>query len=131
MKRLLWASIFLLVGCSDASVKNISFDAEVPMIQEVSRYLENDDGITEAIIIATPDEWLVTYQVNARHRWSKKKHEQDVKDSLTKIIDANSVTVSNDFKLFYESKKLMNNEVTPEKVKEKLKELKELKEEQT
>ena len=63
-------------------------------------------------------------------KWGKKKHLNSLKKSIEKIDSSQKFSISNDYKLFIESEKLLDVR-DEKKIKDKLKELKKLMEEET
>ena len=63
-------------------------------------------------------------------KWRKKKHLNSLKKSIEKLDKSQNFTISNDYKLFLESKKLLKKR-DDEEIKKRMKELKKLMEEET
>ena len=130
-KILVVALLFFLAACGEeVAVQTNELQQNTAIQQEIERKLKEDDAITEANIISVNDEWLISYQMKPLEKWGKKKHLNSLKKSIEKIDSSQKFSVSNDYKLFIESEKLLDVR-DEKKVKDKLKELKKLMEEET
>ena len=130
-KILVVALLFFLTACGDEVViQTNELQKNTEIQQEIERKLKEDDAITRANIISVNDEWLISYQMKPLDKWDKRKHLNALKKSIEKIDSSQNSSISNDYKLFIESKKLLDVR-DEKKVKKKLKELKKLMEEET
>ncbi len=130
-KILVVATLFLLTACGDEVViKSNEQQNNKTLQKEIEQKLMEDEAITKANIISVNDEWLITYEMNPLEKWGKKKHLNSLKKSIEKLDSSQKFTISNDFKLFLESEKLLEKQ-DEKKIKKKMKELKKLMEEET
>lgn len=130
-KILVVALLLLLTACGDEVVIQSNEQQNNETIQkEIEQKLMEDEAITKANIISVNDEWLITYEMKPLEKWRKKKHLNSLKKSIEKLDSSQNFTISNDFKLFLESKKLLEKK-DDEEIKKRMKELKKLMEEET
>lgn len=123
--------LFFLTACGDEVViETNELDKNTTIQHQVERKLKEDDAITRANIISVNDEWLIAYEMKPLDKWNKRKHLKDLKKSIEKIDSSQNFSISNDYKLLIESKKLLDVQ-DEKKLKNKLKELKKLMEEET
>lgn len=100
------------------------------MSKEIQKLLEEAKEIEEANVVFMQNELFVAMQLKPFDKWKKQKYEKDWKKKLEKKFPDETVHVSTDFKLFWESTKLMD-EKNHEKVLEKIQKLKKLAKEET
>ena len=130
-KILVVVLLFLLTACGDEVVIQSNEQQNNETIQkEIEQKLKEDEAITKANIISVNDEWLITYEMKPLEKWRKKKHLNALKKTIEELDSSQNFTISNDFKLFLESKKLLEKQ-DEEKIKKRMKELKKLMEEET
>ena len=130
-KILVVATLFLLTACGDEVVIQSNEQQNNKTLQkEIEQKLKEDEAITKANIISVNDEWLITYEMNPLEKWRKKKHLNSLKKSIEELDSSQKFTISNDFKLFLESEKLLEKR-DEKKIKKRMKELKKLMEEET
>ena len=130
-KILVVVLLFLLTACGNEVVIQSNEQQNNKTIQkEIEQKLMEDEAITKANIISVNDEWLITYEMKPLEKWRKKKHLNSLKKSIEKLDSSQNFTISNDFKLFLESKKLLKKQ-DDEEIKKRMKELKKLMEEET
>ena len=122
---------FILAGCNDEqkiTVYQSVYDTEKE--SEVYDMLEQSKDIEQANVIFINDELFVALQVKPWKGLTKEKIEKKWQDKLEKEYPDLQVVVSSDFKMFWESTKLMEEE-DRQKVSEKVDKLKKLAKEET
>ncbi|MEK4629790.1 MAG: YhcN/YlaJ family sporulation lipoprotein [Solibacillus sp.] len=135
MQKGIWfvCLMLLLVGCNDREKVTIypstSTDDE-QQAQEIKRLIEKSDQVEEANVVFMHNELFVALQLKPLKKWNKQKIENQWKEKLESQYTNQTVHVSTDFKLFWESSKLMEEKDT-EKVLDKIQQLKKLAKEET
>lgn len=135
MQKGIWfvCLMLLLVGCNDREKVTIypstSTDDE-QQAQEIKRLIEKSDQVEEANVVFMHNELFVALQLKPLKKWNKQKIENQWKEKLESQYTNQTVHVSTDFKLFWESSKLMEEKDT-EKVLDKIQQLKNLAKEET
>ena len=135
MQKGIWfvCLMLLLVGCNDREKVTIypstSTDDE-QQAQEIKRLIEKSDQVEEANVVFMHNELFVALQLKPLKKWNKQKIENQLKEKLESQYTNQTVHVSTDFKLFWESSKLMEEKDT-EKVLDKIQQLKKLAKEET
>ena len=134
MRKILLAvcCCLVLVGCGDTEEKLSTFyathdDEKASKIEDV---LQQEKDIEHANIIFVEDKILVAMQVKPWLRYKKKKIEKKVEEDLKKEFPNADLIVSTDFKLHWESQKLIDNN-DKEKLNEEVDQLKKLAKEET
>lgn len=132
MKKLvfpLFLSIFLF-GCNEEEKTIEVNNASGEEVEEVTTVIENKDEIYSGRAIFVEDQLLVAVQAKPWLDYKKTKIEKDLKEQLNERFPNYEITVSADYKLYWEAQKLLTEEDT-EKVKEKVEKLKKLSKEET
>ncbi|MBB5149243.1 YhcN/YlaJ family sporulation lipoprotein [Ureibacillus thermosphaericus] len=119
----------LLVGCNDEKTLEVN-NANGEEVKEVAAIIKNEDEINSGRAIFVEDQLLVAVQAKPWLDYKKTKIEKNLKKKLEEILPEYDITVSSDYKLYWEAQKLLKEEDS-EKVKEKLEKLKKLKKEET
>ncbi|WP_096550524.1 YhcN/YlaJ family sporulation lipoprotein [Ureibacillus thermosphaericus] len=119
----------LLVGCNDEKTLEVN-NANGEEVKEVAAIIKNEDEINSGRAIFVEDQLLVAIQAKPWLDYKKTKIEKNLKKKLEEILPEYDITVSSDYKLYWEAQKLLKEEDS-EKVKEKLEKLKKLKKEET
>lgn len=123
--------LLLLAGCNDREkVLTYAMTDNVQNQQEVEKLLEEDSAIEQANILVIEDELFVAMQLKPMEKWNRQKIEQDWQKKLEKQFSDSTVNVSADFKMFWESTKLME-EKDQQKMMKELSQLKKLAKEET
>ncbi|AMO84461.1 YhcN/YlaJ family sporulation lipoprotein [Solibacillus sp. FSL W7-1472] len=123
--------LFILAGCNDREkVATYSMTDNVQNQQEVEKLLKEDDAIEQANLLVFEDELFVAMQLKPFKKWNREKIEKDWKKKLEDKFSDSKVNVSSDFKMFWESTKLME-ENNQKKMLKELHELKKLAKEET
>ena len=132
MRKILAVALLLfLTACGDDVVIQSNEQQHNTSIQQkIEEKLKADEAITKANIISVNDEWLISYEMKPLEKWRKKKHLNSLKKEIEKIDSSQKFIISNDYKLFIESEKLLELR-DDKKIKSKMKELKKLMEEET
>lgn len=123
--------LLLLAGCNDREkVVTYSMTDNVQNQQEVENLLEEDSAIEQANLLVIEDELFVAMQLKPLEKWNREKIEKDWKKKLEQQFSDSTVNVSADFKMFWESTKLMQ-EKDQKKILKELHHLKKLAKEET
>lgn len=123
--------LLLLAGCNDREkVVTYGMTDNVQNQQEVEKLLKADTAIEQANILAIEDELFVAMQLKPLEKWNRQKIEKEWQKKLEKQFSDSTVNVSADFKMFWESTKLME-EKDREKMLKELHQLKKLAKEET
>lgn len=123
--------LLLLAGCNDREkVVTYSMTDNEQSQQEIEKLLEEDSAIEQANILVIEDELFVAMQLKPMKKWNRQKIEQDWQKKLEKQFSDSTVNVSTDFKMFWESTKLIE-EKDQQKMLNKLDHLKKLSKEET
>ena len=122
----------VLVGCGNTEEKLSTFyatydDEKASKIEDV---LQQEKDIEHANIIFIEDKILVAMQVKPWLRYKKQKIEKRIEESLKKEFPNADLIVSTDFKLHWESEKLIDKN-DKEKLSDEVDQLKKLSEEET
>lgn len=131
MKKLvfpIFLSVFLF-GCNDEKTLEVN-SMNGQEVEEVTTIMKNEDDIYSGRAILVEDQLLVAIQAKPWLDYKKTKIEKNLKKKLEEILPEYDITVSSDYKLYWEAQKLLKEEDS-EKVKEKLEKLKKLKKEET
>ena len=122
----------VLVGCGDTEEKLSTFYAtyDEEKANKIEEALEQEKDIEHANIIFVEDKILVAMQVKPWLRYKKKKIEKNVEEDLKKEFPTADLIVSTDFKLHWESTKLIDQN-DKEKLKDEVDQLKKLSKEET
>ena len=130
-KILVVALLFFLTACGDEVVIQSNEQQQNSTIQkEIEKKIKEDKAITRANIVSVNDEWLISYEMKPLEKWRKQKHLKSLKKSIEEIDSSQKFIISNDYKLFIESEKLLKKQDDKE-IKKRMKELKKLMEEET
>ncbi|WP_339288989.1 hypothetical protein [Ureibacillus sp. FSL K6-0786] len=131
MKKLvfpIFLSVFLF-GCNDEKTLEVN-SMNGQEVEEVTTIMKNEDDIYSGRAILVEDQLLVAIQAKPWLDYKKTKIEKNLKKKLEEILPEYDITVSSDFKLYWEAQKLITEEDS-EKVKKQLNKLKKLKKEET
>jgi len=110
----------LLMGCNDEKTLEVN-NLGGEEAEEVKAIMENEESIYSGRAIFVEDQLMVAVQAKP---WL------DYKKKLKESFPEYDITVSSDYKLYWEAQKLLDEEDS-EKVKEKVEKLKKLKKEET
>ncbi|MEK4285568.1 MULTISPECIES: hypothetical protein [Ureibacillus] len=131
MKKLvfpIFLSVFLF-GCNDEKTLEVN-SMNGQEVEEVTTIMKNEDDIYSGRAILVEDQLLVAIQAKPWLDYKKTKIEKNLKKKLEESFPEYDITVSSDFKLYWEAQKLITEEDS-EKVKKQLNKLKKLKKEET
>lgn len=121
----------LLAGCgSEEKVEMYQHIDDKEKKTELKEMVEKSKDIDQANVILVGDKLLAAIQVNPWKRYKKQKIESEWQKKLEKKYPNLKVVVSTDFKLYWESTKLLE-EADRQKVKDKIDSLKKLAKEET
>lgn len=131
-KALLGISLVLiLTGCGDREkVMTYSKTDNTQHQQEVEKLFEKDSDIEQVNILVIENEIFVAMQLKPLKKWNRQKIEDRWQKKLEKQYEGSTVNVSADFKMFWESSKLME-EKNQKKMMKELQHLKKLAKEET
>jgi len=121
--------LFFLMGCNDEKTLEVNTTSGQEA-EEVTTILENEEEIYSGRAIFVEDQLLVAVQAKPWLDYKKTKIEKNLKKKLEERFPEYDITVSSDYKLYWEAKKLLDEE-NSEIVKEKVEKLKKLKKEET
>lgn len=128
---LFFAFICLLAGCNDREKIVVYPNNEnAQQREEVQQMLNDAKGIDQANVVLLNKELFVAIQLKPFEKWNKQKIEKQWQKKLQDKFSNQNVHVSTDFKLFWESSKLMEQQ-DQQKVLDELKHLKKLAKEET
>ncbi|MGE7022826.1 YhcN/YlaJ family sporulation lipoprotein [Solibacillus cecembensis] len=121
----------LLVGCGEREkVFVYQSGNEEQNKQEIQHLLKEADVVDEANVIFLNDELFVAIQVKPWKKWNRMKVEESWQKKLEQKFTNLNVTVSTDFKMFWETTKIID-EQGQQDVQEKIHDLKKLAKEET
>ena len=123
-------TILLLSGCG-AQEKIATYEQTNAQEkqQQIKTQLEDAKEIDSANIVVIHDEIFVALQVKPWRKWNKQKIESQWQKKLEEEFPNDTVNVSTDFKMHWESTKLL--EQNQQKAMDKITELKKLVKEKT
>lgn len=123
--------LLLLAGCNEQEhIRSYSKTSNEQLQNQVAQIMKENDAVESANIIALENELFVAMQLKPFSKWKKQKIETQWQQKLEKQFEENAVLISADFKLYWESSKLLN-ESNQQKVLEELHRLKKLSKEET
>lgn len=123
--------ILILTGCGDREkVVTYSKTDKTQHQHEVEKLFEKDSEIEQVNIVVIENELFVAMQLKPLKKWNRQKIEDRWQKKLEKQFAGSTVNVSADFKMFWESTKLME-EKDQKKMLEELQHLKKLSKEET
>ena len=130
-KWLVAVLLLLLAGCSEQEkIRSYSKTSNEQLKHQIAQIMKENDAIESANIIALENELFVAMQLKPFSKWKKQKIEKQWQQKLEKQFEENVVLISADFKLYWESSKLLD-ESNEQKVLEELHRLKKLSKEET
>lgn len=119
-----------LIGCNNEEKTIEVNNASSSDVEEVTTIIENNNEIYSGRAIFVEDQMLVAVQAKPWLDYKKTKIEKKLKEQLEEKFPNYEITVSADYKLYWESQKLLKEEDT-EKVMDKVEKLKKLSKEET
>ena len=123
--------LILLAGCGrEEKVEMYQHINDTEKKEELKEMVEKSKDIDQANVILIDDKLLAALQVTPWKRYKKQKIESEWQKKLEKKYPNLKVTVSTDFKLYWESTKLLEEE-NRKKVIDKIDSLKKLAKEET
>lgn len=111
MKKLvfpIFLSVFLF-GCNDEKTLEVN-SMNGQEVEEVTTIMKNEDDIYSGRAILVEDQLLVAIQAKPWLDYKKTKIEKNLKKKLEEILPEYDITVSSDFKLYWEAQKLITEE---------------------
>lgn len=121
--------VLLLAACTQ-NEKITVYDEQNDKTKEIKHQLENSKEVDKANIVVIDDEILVAIQVKPWLSFKEQKTEKEIQERLTKEMPHYDILVSSDFKLYWETSKLID-EKDHQNVNQKVKDLKKLAKEET
>ena len=123
--------LLLLAGCSEReNVMTYKNSNDDKLQSEVAQLFKEDDQIEHANILLVENEIFVALQLKPFSKWNKQKIEKKWQKKIEEQFEEKTVLVSTDFKLYWESSKLLE-EKSQQKVQTELQHLKKLSKEET
>lgn len=117
-------SILILSGCTDEE-KLIVYGS--PQNEEkLESALKEEDYIDKSTVIQQDDKMLITVQIKPWDKWNTAKLEKKLQKKFDKLYPEKDVTVSADYKIFYEANKVKKEGLKDDEITDKIKELKKL-----
>ena len=121
----------LLAGCGSGAGEIRVSGGEPEENQKVEKVLKEEDGrIVSAVAVFVEEDLLVGVQVKPLSRFSKTKIEEELTKEMEKAFPEETVTLSADLKIFWETDKLDELE-EEEKLHKKVETIKSLSKEET
>lgn len=133
MKRVIAiaGACLLLAGCGAGAGEIRVAGGEPEENQKVEEVLKEEDGrIVSAVAVFVKEDLLVGIQVKPLSRFSKTKIEEELTKELEKAFPEETVTLSADLKIFWETDKLDELE-EEDKLHKKVETIKSLSKEET
>jgi len=119
-----------LTGCNDDQKTLEVNDIGGEESEKVKIIMENEEEIYSGRAIFVEDQLLVAVQAKPWLDYKKTKIEKNLKKKLEESFPEYDITVSSDYKLYWEAQKLLKED-DGEKLKKKVEKLKKLKKEET
>jgi len=133
MKKI-WLSallLLLLVGCNERDQVEMYTNTNDTQLQnEVAQLFKQEDAVEKVNILLVENELFVAMQLKPFSKWNKQKIEHKWQQKIEQQFEQQTVLVSTDFKLYWETSKLLE-EKSQHKVLQKLQDLKKLSREET
>ncbi|WP_042471264.1 YhcN/YlaJ family sporulation lipoprotein [Bacillus ndiopicus] len=131
VRRFLGIAIcLLLLSACGAKEKIVAYDEQDEKTKEIRQEIEKMNNIHKAKIVVVDSDIIVAIEVKPLHSFKEQKIASDLQKKLEKKWEHYDVLVSSDFKLLWETDKLMS-EQNKQKVNEKIEHLKKLAKEET
>lgn len=116
--------IFILSGCAEKE-KFIVYGS--PQNEEkLEAALKEEDYIDRSTVIQQEDKMLVTVQIKPWDKWKTAKLEKKLQKKFDELYPDTDVTVSADYKIFYEANKVKKEGLKGEEIKDRIKDLQKL-----
>ena len=123
--------LLFLTGCTEREkVSTYTMTDNAPYQQEVEQLFKDNSEIEQVNIVVIENELFVAMQLKPMKKWNREKIEERWQKKLEEQFSTSVVSVSADFKLFWESAKLME-EKDQQKMLKQLQHLKKLSKEET
>ncbi|MEO4054270.1 YhcN/YlaJ family sporulation lipoprotein [Solibacillus sp. CAU 1738] len=121
--------VLLLSACASAE-KIVMYDEQSDKAREIKQQLEKTKEVEKANVVEIDDEILVAVQTKPLNSFKERKTAKKLQDKLEEKWPNYDILVSSDFKLYWETSKLIA-EKDRQRVSEKVKELKKLAKEES
>lgn len=121
--------MLLLAACTQ-NEKFAVYDEQSDKTKEIKQQLEKTKEVDKANIVVTDDDILIAIQVKPWISFKERKVDKKIQDQLKKDMPQYDILVSSDFKLYWETSKLIG-EKDRQIVNQKVKDLKKLAKEET
>ncbi len=123
--------LLLLAGCNERDqVETYTNTNDTQLQNEVAQLFKQEDNIERVNILLVENELFVAMQLKPFSKWNKQKIEKKWQQKIEQQFEQQTVLVSTDFKLYWETSKLLE-EKSQQKVQQKLQHLKKLSKEET
>lgn len=123
--------LLLLAGCNERDqVETYSNTNDTQLQNEVAQLFKQEDTIERVNILLVENDLFVAMQLKPFSKWNKQKIEKKWQQKIEQQFKQQTVLVSTDFKLYWETSKLLE-EKSQQKVQQKLQHLKKLSKEET
>ena len=114
----------ILSGCGDKEkfvVYGFSQNEE-----KIEAALKEEEYIDRSTVIQQEDKMLVTVQIKPWDKWKTAKLEKKLQKKFDELYPDTDVTVSADYKLFYEANKIKKEGLSGEEITDRIKDLQKL-----
>jgi len=125
----LLVSLSLLSGCGEKEKFIVYGSPENE--KEVEAILKEQKFVDKTTVIQYDNSMLVAVQIKPWDKWKKTKLEKKLQKKFDEKYPNKDVFVSADYKIFYEANKIKREQVEDNKLKDKIKKLKNLAKEET
>ena len=117
-------SISILSGCAEKE-KFIVYGS-TQNEEQLESALKEEEYIDKSTVIQQDDKMLVTVQIKPWNKWSTKKLEKKLQKKFDELYPEKDVTVSADYKIYYEANKVKREGLQDKQITDKIDELKKL-----
>lgn len=133
-KGLLLLVTLILVGCNNGQTSFFTTNKDSShkdQRQEIEQIVKDDQHIKRVTALLTDNAAIVGIEVKPFSKWKKRQYEKEWQKEIEKALPQKNVLVSTDLKIMIETDKLAKKQMDEKELDKKIKELKELSEEET
>ena len=133
-KGLLLLVTLILVGCNNGQTSFFTTNKDSShkdQRQEIEQIVKDDQHIKRVTALLTDNAAIVVIEVKPFSKWKKRQYEKEWQKEIEKALPQKDVLVSTDLKIMIETDKLAKKQMGEKELDKKIKELKELSEEET
>ena len=133
-KGLLLLVTLILVGCNNGQTSFFTTNKDSShkdQRQEIEQIVKDDQHIKRVTALLTDNAAIVGIEVKPFSKWKKRQYEKEWQKEIEKALPQKDVLVSTDLKIMIETDKLAKKQMDEKELDKKIKELKELSEEET